>query len=172
MSMFVFYDTDCNGEEEYDIFGEEYRTLIKACCKYCNTLSLRITHPDTSFVNELEKFATNKTNENISVYQHYFGTDMDAQCLYEIRYYKICEELERTLLSISDSVFKWIYGWGQTNPEDPVFYRHDGSVFFYSIVHEGKCALIPQANENVEQIISNNHWLKQEKSDGDFAINK
>ncbi len=170
MSIFVFYDTDCNGEEEYDISGEEYRTLIKLCCKYCDTLSLRITHIDTSFVNELEKFATKKTNENISVYQHYYGADMNAQLLSEIRYYKICDELERTLLSISDSVFKWIYGWGYTNPEDPVFYRHDGSVFFHSIVHDGKCVLTPQANENVAPIILNKHWLVSQSGNGSSVL--
>ena len=167
MSAYIFYDTDYNGEEEYDISGKEYNTLIKICCKYCNTLSLRITHVDTSFVNELEKFAINKTNENNAVYQHYYGADMTSNCLSEIRYYKICEELEKTLLLISDSIFKWIYGWGHTNPEDPVFYRHDGSVFFYSIVHEGKCALIPQTSENVEPIILNKRWLKCTNQSGD-----
>lgn len=161
MNIFIFYDTDCNGEEEYDVFGEEYRTLIKVCCKYCDTLSLRITHFDTSFVNELEKFAIKKSNENITVYQHYYGTNIESQSLSEIRFYKISKELEELLLSISDSIFKWIYGWGYTNPEDPVFYRRDGSVFFYSIVHEGKCVLMPQPNENIEPIVLNKYWKKQ-----------
>ena len=55
MSRYVFYDADVTGKEEYDICGQDYATLIKTCCKYCSTLSFRITHADTSFVAELEK---------------------------------------------------------------------------------------------------------------------
>lgn len=162
MSIYIFYDTDCNGEEEYDISGEDYTTLIKTCCKYCNTLSLRITHPDTDFANVLDKFAVNKNNEKNIAYQHYYGTNMDLNHISEIRYYEVCEELKEILLLASNSIFKWIYGWGYTNPEDPVFYRPDGSVFFYSIVHEGKCVLIPQVDEDVDSIILNEHWLRCE----------
>ena len=160
MTRYVFYDTDVTGKEEYDIGGQDYATLIKICCKYCSTLSFRVSHTDTSFVEKLERFAVNRNNELHNVYEHYYGNNPKDNELIEIRYYKVNKELEEFLLSASNSVFDWIYGWGHTNPEDLAFYREDGSLFFYSTAHEGVCVLTPNANETVDEIVSNGLWQK------------
>ena len=160
MSRYVFYDADVTGKEEYDICGQDYATLIKTCCKYCSTLSFRITHADTSFVAELEKFAVHRNNELHNAYEHYYGDNLNENALTEIRYYEVNKEMEEFILSVSNSVFDWIYGWGYTNPEDLAFYREDGSLFFYATVHEGMCVLTPNADESIDEIVSNGLWRK------------
>lgn len=160
MKKYVFYDTDITGQEEYDIAGEDYRELIQICCKYCTIVSLRITHAETSFVNELEKYRIPKDKNITFVYKHYYG--ISSKNPTEVKFYRICPELYELLLKISESVFKWIYGWGYTNPEDPAFYRSDGSVFFSSIIHEGECTLTPINGENISKIIEKGHWISSD----------
>lgn len=53
---------------------------------------------------------------------------------------------------------------GFKNPEDPVFYRDDGSVFFSSIIHDGKCFLFPTDSENISDIVSSDHWVHKNES--------
>ncbi|MBE6625537.1 MAG: hypothetical protein E7622_07885 [Ruminococcaceae bacterium] len=64
-------------------------------------------------------------------------------------------------MKITDSIFKWIDGWGFKNPEDPCFYRDDGSAFFTSVIHEGVVKLTPRENEDVSKIISNPLWIPE-----------
>jgi len=73
----------------------------------------------------------------------------------------MCPELCELLLKITDSIFKWIDGWGFKNPEDPCFYRDDGSAFFTSVIHEGVVKLTPRENEDVSKIISNPLWIPE-----------
>ena len=70
-----------------------------------------------------------------------------------VKCYVVCDDLFNEMLEISDSLFKWIYGWGYTNPEDPTFYRDDDSVFFLSVIHDGECYLMPRVNEDVTAVV-------------------
>lgn len=157
---YKFYDTDKFGINEYDISGNEYVELIHTCCKYCKTMSLRAACDNVSHLRELSNYRTNDIAFIPDAYRHY---DISHNKPENIYYYNVCSELCELMLSISDSIFKWIYGWGYTNPEDPVFYRHDGSVFFSSIIHEGECTLIPRDDEDVNKIISSGNWIKCDK---------
>ena len=65
MKIYKFYDTDITGWEEYDITGEDYKELMRTCCKYSHTMSFTILDSDVvSYIYELEKFAIEK-EENI-----------------------------------------------------------------------------------------------------------
>lgn len=158
MIIYKFFDTDCTGREEYDISGEEYKELITTCCKYCEIMSLRFLSPQTSFINELDQFVTSEIKNITFIYEHYYR-NIKPENQPDVKYYRVCPELCELLLKIADSIFKWIYGWGYTNPEDPVFYRADGSVFFSSVIHDGECALTPRSTEDVSNIISKDHWI-------------
>ena len=68
----------------------------------------------------------------------------------------------RIILRISDNLFGYIDGWGYTNPEDPTFYRSDGSVFLKSEIHEGEVWLMPRNNEDVSQIVADSNWIKSD----------
>ena len=155
--IYKFYDTDNTGTEEYEISGKEYKKLIEICCKYCTVLSLVVTNPNSNILKKLRKYEIKKS-DNISFnYEHYSNLPVI------VNYYTICSELREIILADTNNIFCWINGWGFTNPEDPTFYRNDGSVFFTSTIHEGECTLMIK-DENVSEIISNPHW-KMKSSD-------
>ncbi len=161
MKVFMFYDTDITGWEEYDITGDDYRELMSTCCKYGKTMAFTIMAPDgISYVNELEKFAVDKEAniKEVSIRYGYPGQKFQPY----VRYYRVCPELCELLTSMTDSIFKLLFGGGQTNPEDPTFYRADGSVFFSSVIHEGEITLYPREDEDVSNIVSKPHWTEKE----------
>lgn len=157
MRKFVFYDTDINGKEDYDIAGDDYAKLISVCCKYSAYLSLRITDCGLPCVKELEKYRVEKDKKFVYMYAHFYK-EGSAKSDSEVRYYSVCPELMDLLLRVSDNIFGWINGQGYANPEDPVFYRADGSVFFSSVIHDGQCVLYPNDDEDVSEIVSKDNW--------------
>ena len=161
MKIYNFYDTDPTGWEEYDISGEDYKELMRTCCKYSKTMSFIILDPDVvSYLNELEKFNVEK-DDNIIDEKVRYGRPGQKIQPYR-KYYRVCPELCELLISMTDSIFKLLLGWGQTNPDDPTFYRADGSVFFSSIIHEGEITLYPRDDEDVSNIVSKPHWIEKE----------
>lgn len=150
MTEYKFYDTDDYGKEEYDITDEHYLTLVDACFKYSSVFSFRVEEDDIALPDELEKYRVDVKSEYFEAYKHYFFS--------ELRCYRVCDETKKLFLDITDSVFKWIYAWGYTNPEDPAFFRSDGSIFFWSVIHEGECFLLPRDDEDVSMVIAHGGW--------------
>ena len=159
MSVYQFRDTDYSGTEELDICGIDYENLIRTCAEYASTVSMRIISSENPCIQQLERFRLHETDPIEYVYGHYYARD-DRRAVHEIRYYRLCPEAIEVLLSISDSIFKWISAWGYHNPEDLAFYREDGTVFFDSIVHEGVCNLYPRTGEEVQRIVQSEGWNK------------
>jgi hypothetical protein len=152
--VYEYYDTDIDGNEEYDIADEQYKNLISICGNYCTTLSLVITNHNSNLLNEISKYEIPKSEKITFQYTHYKNTDI------VVKYYRVCEKLIDCILSNTNSIFCWINGWGYSNPEDPTFYREDGSVFFSSTIHDGICRLIvDESQEDVSNVISNHHWI-------------
>lgn len=150
--IYKFYDSDDTGFEEYNIIGSDYKKLIEICCKYCKTLSLIITNPQSELFKKLETFEVKKSKNISFEYTHY-----DKRIGF-IKYYKVTPELYNTIIDNTDEIFCWINGWGFSNPEDPTFYREDGSVLFTSTIHDGECTLMVK-NEDVSEIVSDPNWL-------------
>ena len=66
-----------------------------------------------------------------------------------------CSKNTRELLnSISDDLRDFVNCWGINNPEDPSFYREDGTVFFCSTVHECIFDISIDPNEDVSDLLS------------------
>lgn len=162
MKRYKFYDTDITGREDYDIIGEYYKELIQICCKYCTVFSLKFTDPRTCFMKELEKYRIPIDKNAVIAYAHYYR-ELSIEYQKEIRFYKITPALCELLLHISDSVFHWSFAYGYHNPEDPVFYRSDGSIFFDSVIHEGYCTLMPREDEDIRSILSKGNWVLLEE---------
>lgn len=157
MKRYIFCYT---GERAgYDISGNDLIELLDTCCQYCTTLSLRITGSEIIYAEGLEKFRIPKDDKITFVYEQYYP-GMAAEEQPHVRYYRLCPELCDLLYKMADSIFEWINGFGFNNPEDPVFYRADGSLFFYSEIHEGECLLFPREGENVSRILSKEHWVE------------
>ena len=158
---YYFYDTDPTGHEAYDIAGEDFAELIETCCRYCETLSLRFQKPELRVLwgPALEPYRIPRPEAITYIQGHYYH-DLPQQDR-ETCYYRVCPELCALLPQIADHLFQWIDGWGYHHPEDPVFYRSDGSLFFSSVIHEGECILTPREGEDVSRIVSKEHWLTE-----------
>ena len=150
MTKYIFYDTDESGNEDYDICGAHYKQLIHLCCQYCTVFSTVVTQPFSEIYGALKQFEIVKPS-NIEIITGQYGPNGVT------RFFYICPELEEVLLKIQ-GIFDWMDGWGKHNPMDPTFYREDGSVLFTSTIHDGYCLICPNENENVEKIITNDHW--------------
>lgn len=139
---YYFYDTDPTGCADYDIAKEDFVELIELCCRYCNTLSFLIWEADVKVAEKLEPYRNLKPEAITYSYGEICGVSLleKTRVHPEARYYRVCPELCALLPKIADHIFQWLNKWGYyNNPEDPVFYRSDGSVFFSSTIHEGEC---------------------------------
>ena len=155
--FYNFYEKSVQGEKivvDNDISGEQYKDLMKTCCKYCKILSLKY-----------RKNVFNTTREKLKKFESVNGPLGRPFIEYYSRgeetvFYDVCEELLFCLLSLADNIFcDWIDGWRANGPDDPTFYREDGTVFLNTITHEGELTLRPRENEDVSHIISNIGWL-------------
>ena len=154
MREYKFLDTDPMGFgwEEYDIVGEDHAELIRTCCKYSKTVSFAIGIDKWSLIEKLEAYRIPKDNNITFISPVSWRNGIPD----EIRYYRVCPELCELLIQYVDNIWDWLFA----NPEDPIFYRADGSVFFKSRIHDGWCILTPRDDENVDHIVKKAHWLK------------
>lgn len=152
MRRFQFEDASIDGNEEYDISGKEYITLISTCLQYSRYMSFRISSVDTNIPVRMLQHKVETSQEIMKVYSHY-GNNV-GKILTLIVYNELIEDM----LQVSTSVFGWINGWNLVRPEDFAFYREDYSVFFYSRIHEGYCYLFAREDENVDNVIKGHGW--------------
>ena len=167
LNKYIFYDSDSSGDADYDIKGIEYRKLLSTCLKYCTSISFcfRKTNFPIHWDERMENYRINVTIDVLKAYAHYgFACDDTsfAGRYYDVRYYRLCQETLQLLLQMSDSLFSWVSDSINRKPDDPVFYRSDGSIFFFSCVHEGYCYLIPKPFEDVSDILSVGNWVIEE----------
>lgn len=161
--IYRFRDTDSTGREEYDIEGDEYQSLLDICFRYCDSVSFIVRIDPFAhdiFPPALDKHQRPQPMSIENVYSHYGmnGQFHKQDNLYEVRCYQLSDEVQQYLRVHVHSMFEWINGWGNTNLEDPAFFRSDGSVFFQSIIHEGECFLLPNDNEDISCVIKNPNW--------------
>lgn len=171
MDKYTFFDTnffgDCN--EDFDIAGEDYEKFLKTCFKYSSTFAFMVDGLNKKFIQanlppELEKFRIPLDACVLDASKHYWFKLKKKEFADSIFCYRVCPELFPIVLNITDSIFKWIDGWGYKNPEDPAFFREDGSIFFNSTIHEGECYLYPRPDEDVSDILSIETWYKNVKT--------
>lgn len=141
-------------EIECDISGEQYVDLIRLCCKYSSVFSVIVHVPDMDIVVEMDKFRIDRP-ENIQFKHGYY---MSKNTKPNSQFYKVCPELCDIIIEKANSIYEWLNGWGFRNPEDPTFYREDGSVFFTSVIHDGEVFLLPRDDEDVSIVINNKYW--------------
>ena len=154
VTKFVFLDTDSSGKEEYDIRGDEYKRLIRFCCEHAAYLAVIATNPDSVLLEKFAPYEIEKPSCISYIYEHYGKAPID------VRYYAICTQLFVLITEHTNNIFSWINGWGYCNPEDPVFYRKDGSVLFDSVIHDGVCTLYIE-EEDPSEIISDELWQRE-----------
>lgn len=165
LKKYNFYDSDWflggNGDVEYDIRGEDFGKLLAICFRYssCVAFCFRgfFQFQDVLSPFEIERPACVAEKDVPGGYDYFYPKTGEKQCSHT-RFYRVCPELYEVLLSISDSLFSWLYGRGHCKPEDPTFYREDGSVFFSSVIHEGECHLYLRGGEDASEILGISGW--------------
>ena len=165
---YKFFDCDAvDSHIEYNIVGQDYQTLIALCARYCSSFSVIVKRTDTDLIAQMEPFRIPRPDNTTHCYPymrpdgsgHYVRmTDEELG----VRFYRMCPELCRILLTGTQGIFEWIHDWGYRNPEDPSFYREDGSVFFTSVIHEGVLTLFPRESEDVSALLSIRKWIRFE----------
>jgi len=158
MKKYTFHDSDIFGEANYDIVGEEYHFLLNTCFKYCHSLSFIVRSKDVSIPPSLLAYRLPVTPFIEKQYERYKYCNPPVQ----IYHFHLCKDTFPLILDITDSIFKWINAWGYSNPEDPIFYREDNSIFFSSIIHDGQCTLFPHEKENISLLINNPLWIQED----------
>lgn len=155
MKIYDYYDTDELGNLEYDLCGDEYLLLLRICFMYSTSVSFIIR---SSSVPELSSVHRDRGLVPLYVQKNYRKYSIQVS---QIRHYRLTAQVQEAICKVTNCIFSWIDGWGHHNPEDLIFYRSDGSVFFSSAVHEGKCSLYVDENEDVSALISNEHWIQR-----------
>lgn len=86
---------------------------------------------------------------------------------FERRFFK-CNDTSRNYMhDITDDLFALVnINELKNKPEDLIFYREDGSVFFWSMLHEGLCIISCRENEDVKDVVSRRGWKCYDKNDG------
>lgn len=178
MKTYYFYDSDWNyggkGDVEYHIQGEEFRKLLEVCFRYSAYVAFSFSpSSEAKYLQLLAPFEESvpdvissqayppKRMWPTETFRCFNGRTVTTtiQKSSTNRFYRTCPELIDVLCSVSDSIFTYLDGWGYCNPEDPTFYRADGSVFFSSVIHEGECKLTPRDDEDISEIIRNPLWV-------------
>ena len=150
--IYRFYDTDYYGNEEYDITGEEYKQLIQTCCEHSEKMSFKyFSNKPTDLYQKLKKF---KICSDIFTHKGY----NDIVSHEEVVYYRVCSELCYILQQEANGIFEWLYGRNYKNPEDPCFYRKDGTFFLATSIHNGEITIFGKDNE-IDDIVKNPLWI-------------
>lgn len=150
MAHFTYYLRDYFTNSGYfPLSGTHYTQLLQCCFKHSSFVSFRHVNSAHPSVSHLEKWEV-KSDDIV------FDISDDAG---KRSMYVACNDLHHAMLMWCDDLFS-LHAYGEHPlPEDPIFFRKDGSVFFSSIIHEGECSLYPRTGESVEDVLSWGHWL-------------
>lgn len=133
----------------FDFTPDHYSTLLKRCSQYTTYFSLQIHGEHTLFQRELRKWEIEKPDFPYQGESHPENR----------HYYRLCPESFELLSRITDNFFEFDYTCEHPYPEDPAFYRSDGTVFMDVIAHEWECNIYPLPEENVDDVLAFGHWL-------------
>ena len=181
-NRYIFKSWDDDWDHVYDIQGGSFRKLIEACGKYCEYVSFwysgvkddkRQHYSDFApFWVKVPEWGKRKFQSLSSILPESMKAQSTLYDLYgadnykrRVCFYKVCPELLEIMLNNTDQLFTWYHD--DDNPEDPTFYRSDGSVFLDTVVHDGQCVLSPRAGEDIREILSAETW---ETYDGPFPL--
>ena len=143
---YSIFDRDVfNNSGIFILSGPHYYALLKICIDYSFCFSLYPCQLDRKLETELSRWRIPSPFEN---------TPKDTSLLF----YESCKETYHLLTEITHSLFDFE---DQSNKyaNDIIFYRHDGTVFMETLVHEGECSIYPRTDENVDTLLSFGNWI-------------
>lgn len=156
MKQIYFYDWDPYTNEEFDLCGDAYKVLIDFCFAYSKTISF-LGDYDYTIPSWLKNYEIDQPKE-ITVSFFELGMGKVNREELNLHFYRTCPEIHNWMLTSAKGIFEWLDGWGFHNPENPIFYREDGSVVFCSVVHDGELCLQYREDEDVSNVLSSAPW--------------
>lgn len=149
--LYEFFDHDDFGER-IPCCGADFRLLLQTCAKYSKYMSFILEN------DELERFPVLKEHLVTRNEHHWLSGVYNKQLRYsqdsEVCFFNVTEQLLEGLLEIADDLWAFTHYYEFDNPEDPTFYRADGSVFFTSVTHEGEAEFSLRENETIEAFVT------------------
>lgn len=157
--FYAFSDHSDDPYEEYTIKDGELVSLFELCAKYSKIVALSFLSGDEKLLARLSAYAVDESETGIFQKQRRVVGEIyvDRTQLTE-KYFHVGPGLLQTLLGISEYDLFNLAHFGNSKPENPAFYRADGSIFFDSVIHEGKCYLFPRAGEDLSAVVSYPGW--------------
>lgn len=149
--MYSFENYDDKMKCDLSLSGEAYRELIALCFRYSETFSFTLSSHspvqiDSRFLMLREEHFPKPNLPGI----HWFDF---------CRYYVCTPAAKEAFLALTDDLFAWTSCFPSTNlPDDPTFYRADGSLFFRAITHEGFCELYDRGETDVVRYAQRYNW--------------
>ena len=140
-----FFDYDDATGSDIIIEGKAFQVLLDLCFRYSKYVSFLTTEADFKKYPNLKSFLVDEKNMLFEVYNKHLRYSENAS----VSFFYCTKECQNVIFGISKDLWAFIYGWGFSNPEDPTFYRSDGSVFFSSQIHEGHAAFYPREDEDI-----------------------
>lgn len=139
-------DEEREFKEDVEIKGKNFELMLNVCFEYSKYVSFLVTETDFQKYSGLESFLVQEEKHMLSeMYDKYLRYSRTGI----VKFFYCSNEFKSFILSITKDLWSLIHGWGFENPEDPVFYRNDGSVFFSAVIHEGYGTFYPQRDEDV-----------------------
>lgn len=143
---FAFFNRDyilnC-GEQNFS--GEHFSAVLLLCHQYCNWFSLAVTDETHPVLQELRTFLVPPSKAD----------DEKGK-----KYFILCKDTIHILEKHFSDFFEFQSNGDELVPEDPVFYRADGSTFLECCAHEGEVFLYPRQQEDVFSILSYGGWIE------------
>ena len=140
-----FFDYDDVTNSDIIIEGKAFEVLLDLCFRYSKYVSFLTTETDFKKYPNLNSFLVDEKNMLFEVYNKHLCYSDNAS----VSFFYCTKECQNVILRISKNLWAFIHGWGFSNPEDPTFYRYDGSVFFSSQIHEGYGTFYPRKGEDI-----------------------
>lgn len=161
--IYYFLDYDPKTCTEFDISGPEYKKLIDVCFEYCDHFTLLFKNKNAPCTIKPYKTEVRKPDDICGFYTSEY---------FERRFFKCTDEAKLFMLNLTKSLFDLVNdGTEKCIPEDPIFYRNNGTAFFWSMTHEGICVLSATGAEDVSSIISVKGWKSYDpQTEGPKAI--
>ena len=149
-SIYKHWSWDDN-DNSIDITGENLRTLIDICFRYSSMLYLFSWEKKNELPNELKN---NWITSPDYIKKELCYAPLPGKITDHLFAFRCIDETKLFLQSAMTGLFESIDGF-----EDLTFYREDGRIFLRVITHEGECYFYPDDNEDVEKIVTKDHWI-------------
>lgn len=141
-----FFDYDDVLDKDVEIKGKNFELMLDICFRYSKYVSFLVTETDFRKYSGLESFLVQEEKRMLS---EMYDKNLRYSRIGIVEFFYCSKEFKSFILSITKDLWSLIHGWGFENPEDPVFYRNDGSVFFSAVIHEGYGTFYPRSDEDV-----------------------